>query len=136
MIKHPVAGEVLLAALGGWRYLAAVSGGGGVFILGLLHGGDYAPMLLALALACGLCAQYYCWRVWMDCRLFRLLYSHPEQEEEFDAALGQFWGRGVKPRSDMAARWQGARRLFILAAAGVVGQWLFILIAILWPAVG
>lgn len=136
MIKHPVAGDVLLTALSSWRYFAVLSGGGGAFILGMLLNGGYGSILLTLALACGLCAHYYCWRVWMDCRLFALLYHHPEREEEFDAALGQFWGRSIKPHTDMAARWRGARRLLIRAAAGVMGQWLFILTAVICSIVG
>ncbi|SQI41673.1 Uncharacterised protein [Leminorella richardii] len=130
MIQHPVAGTVLITALKSWRYIAALSAAAVIVGLCLVVSSGKGSFLFAMAMGGGLFAQYYCWRMWMDCRLFALLYRHPEREAEFDAALGLFWGRKAIPDVGMEVRWRGARRLLFSAAAGVATQWILTLMAL------
>ena len=97
-------------------------------VLGVLAGltrAAAAPELIALglALALGLLAKYYAWRIALDAEFFGLLADQPQQAEAFDAALTTFLGRkNMPPPRTLENRWQGARRLVVRQALVVAGQ--------------
>lgn len=75
--------------------------------------GGAAPLLLAATLVFALAEKYYAWRVALDAGLFTVLLHHPDQSQQFDAALADMLGRPAPLASrSMHGRWQGARRLW------------------------
>ncbi|KAA8997040.1 hypothetical protein FJU30_19910 [Affinibrenneria salicis] len=112
--------------LASWRYFAALT----------------LPPLLSLLLtppapssaglgALALLTHYFCWRLWLDERLFTQLRDAPSTAV-FDAAMQQLWG-GKKVRDrPLIQRWAGARRLLRRAMAATVLLWCAWLFT-LWP---
>jgi hypothetical protein len=77
--------------------------------------------VLALTLVAAGIQKYYALRVALDADLFAILARHPEQHEQWDAALALCAGRAPSARP-LAQRWQGARRLQRWQIAGFAGQ--------------
>ncbi|WP_144413110.1 hypothetical protein [Pragia fontium] len=130
MPEHPVAGKVLIATLGSWRYFSALSGMAMLFVLVMLLSNSYSLVVLAVAVVLGLVCQYYCWRLWLDCHLFQIFYQYPEKSDVFDTAINMCWGREGENNRSLASRWSGARRLLYLAAGWMLVQWGTILLSL------
>ncbi|WP_145539227.1 hypothetical protein [Yersinia kristensenii] len=124
MLNHPVAGQVLTIHLASWRYLAVLTVPPIVFAL---WGADsiIAGLLLLLA---GV-THYYCWRLWLDERLFTLLYAHEPQTADFDAALAQLWGKKPTEGRTLDSRWLGAAKLLRCAMVSSLLLWLLMVAA-------
>lgn len=123
MLNHPVAGQVLTIHLASWRYLAALTVPPTVFAL---WGADSIVAGLLLLLA-GV-THYYCWRLWLDERLFILLYTHEPQTASFDAALAQLWGKKTTDGRTLDSRWLGAAKLLRRAMVSCLLLWLLMVV--------
>ncbi|MFA3778432.1 hypothetical protein [Yersinia sp. 1652 StPb PI] len=124
MLNRPIAGQVLTIHLASWRYLAALTVPPIVFAL---WGAD-SPVATLLLMLAGI-THYYCWRLWLDERLFALLYANSAQTEDFDAALQHVWrSKPISGRS-LDSRWQGARKLLQRAMFSALLLWLVMVIA-------
>ncbi|WP_259275227.1 hypothetical protein [Yersinia canariae] len=119
MLNNPIAGQVLTIHLASWRYLAALTLPPIVFAL---WGADSIVAGLLLLLA-GV-THYYCWRLWLDERLFALLYTHEPQTADFDAALAQLWGKKTASGRTLDSRWLGAAKLLRRAMISSLLLWL------------
>ncbi|MGE4799924.1 hypothetical protein AB8989_05945 [Yersinia hibernica] len=124
MLNNPVAGQVLTIHLASWRYLAALTLPPIVFAL---WGADSLVAGLLLLLA-GV-THYYCWRLWLDERLFALLYTHEVQAVDFEAALAQLWGNKTPTGHTLHSRWQGAAKLLRRAMISSLLSWLLLVFA-------
>lgn len=93
----------------------------------LLFGSWQSVLLLSLFLL----TQYYCWRLWLDERLFQLLNSDDDLAA-FDAGMAHLWPQKPGPVRSMAERWRGARRLFHRTMYALVSLWLIALFSALW----
>lgn len=131
MIEHPLAGKVLITTLASWRYFSALSVLAIFIVLILLVARVSSPFVLAVTLLLGLICQYYCWRLWMDCRLFRIFYRYPQQSDIFDRAINTCWGKERTTHQDLASRWAGARRLLYLAGILMLLQWAVLFLSLI-----
>ncbi|WP_235896042.1 hypothetical protein [Yersinia alsatica] len=135
MLNHPVAGQVLTIHLASWRYLAALTLPPIIFAL---WGAD--SMIAALLLLLAGVTHYYCWRLWLDERLFALLYTSEPQTADFDMALQQLWGRKPVNGRSLDSRWRGATKLLHRAMFSTLLLWLVMvsapLIDLFWTGIG
>ncbi|MBK5142846.1 hypothetical protein I2494_03790 [Budviciaceae bacterium BWR-B9] len=130
--EHPIAGRVLVATLNSWRYFAALSAFAMLFTLLMLFFADYSVVMLAISLVLGLTCHYYCWRLWMDVHLFRILYHFPEKTEIFDTAINKCWGKKGDNYRSLDSRWAGARQLLHRAGFLVLVQWGIVILTVLF----
>ena len=108
-----------------WRYFAALSLPAFALMLWL-------PLsLISPAIAVVfLLLHYFCWRRWLDERLFALLISS-DDTALFDRGLQRIWpGKNTQPRS-WGSRWAGTRALFFRAAGCLLLLWLLSVAALL-----
>lgn len=77
--------------------------------------------------------HYYCWRLWLDERLFRLL-NDDHDLAAFDNGMAQLWPKKSVPPRALVQRWRGVRRLFYRAILTLMALWLASLAAILYRA--
>ncbi|HKS35286.1 MAG TPA: hypothetical protein VJS14_16305 [Enterobacteriaceae bacterium] len=108
-----------------WRYFAALSLPALVLMLWLpLSFFSLATAVVFLVL------HYFCWRLWLDERLFALLIDS-DDPALFDCGLQRVWpGKNAAPRS-WGSRWQGTRTLFFRAGGALLLLWLLSLAALL-----
>ncbi|ROP50101.1 hypothetical protein EDF81_4328 [Enterobacter sp. BIGb0383] len=110
--------RVMQAHCAAWRYFAALS----LPAFGLML---WLPLSLfspAIALVF-LAMHYFCWRLWLDERLFALLINS-DDPDLFDRGLRRIWpGKNTVPRS-WESRWQGTRTLFFRAGGCLLLLWL------------
>lgn len=114
--------------LSSWRYFAALS---------------LPPMVLAFAFlpiceVAALCilflvTHYYCWRLWLDERLFQLL-NEESNLAEFDQGMGCLWGVASGKTRSMNERWHGVRRLFYRAILALLALWAVSLCLVLYAS--
>ncbi|CNI31340.1 MULTISPECIES: hypothetical protein [Yersinia] len=119
MLNHPVAGQVLTIHLASWRYLAALTLPPIIFALWGAESWVAALLLLLAGVT-----HYYCWRLWLDERLFALLYTCEPQTEHIDAALQQLWGEKLAAGRALDSRWRGATKLLRRAIGSALLLWL------------
>lgn len=125
MRETEMTNRVIAVHCASWRYFAALSLPAFALMLWL-------PLSLLSLLTVGmfLLVHYFCWRLWLDERLFALL-ATDEDLTLFDAGLQTIWrSKGTQPRS-WASRWQGTRRLFFRAGVSLILLWLLSLAALL-----
>lgn len=107
-----------------WRYFAALSLPAFVLMLWLPLS-FFSPAIAAVFLA----LHYFCWRLWLDERLFALLINS-EDPDLFDCGLRRIWpGKNTAPRS-WESRWQGTRTLFFRAGGCLLLLWLLSFVAL------
>ncbi|CFQ87482.1 beta-lactamase fold Zn-dependent hydrolase [Yersinia frederiksenii] len=135
MLNHPIAGQVLTIHLASWRYLAALTLPPIIFAL---WGAD--SIIAALLLLLAGVSHYYCWRLWLDERLFTLLYSSEPQTDDFDMALQQLWGGKPENGRSLDSRWRGSTKLLHRAMCSILLLWLVMvsapLIDLIWTSGG
>lgn len=130
MLDNPIAGKVLIATLNSWRYLSALSVLGMLFAFGLFLANIGWVSVLSLSLLLAIVCQYFCWRLWLDCRLFQILYQFPDQSEVFDTAINMLWDKNSDNSRSLISRWTGARKLLRSAGVALLIQWLMVLLSI------
>ncbi len=159
MLNHPLAIKILLIHLNCWRYI--LIGSLPICILALYNtiGGGYHLLSLLLWLSL-LLTYYYCFRLYLDCGLFRVIYEAVSQNERvngiqdiaeneqlntliteplviLDTVLGLLWStesiklnKPVSQRS-LISRWQGTRQLLHGALFGMGSGWVIFFISLL-----
>ncbi len=124
MLSHPKALRVLTIHLSSWRYLAALTLPPIVFVL------VSQPSLVVLPLIfLALLVHYFCWRLWLDERLFKLL-TDEEGIAVFDTAMAVLWGKPKGKERSLGERWKGAKALLHKALLSTVILW--VMWAICW----
>lgn len=118
--------RVLQIHLASWRGFALLSLPP-LALAFLLLGSYQSALLLVLFLL----TQYYCWRLWLDERLFTLLNTEHDLAP-FDAAMARLWSAKPGPVRSFEARWHGVRRIFRRAVGALIALWLVALFSVLW----
>ena len=111
--------HIMRIHLASWRYLALLTLPPLVLAFALLN--SPASMLLFSVF---FVAHYFCWRLWLDERLFTLL-NNESDLEAFDAGMSTLWtlkNAGMRP---LEQRWHGARQLLYKALFTVAALWIF-----------
>lgn len=121
--------KIMHIHLASWRYFALLTLPPLVLVFDLLYSYESALLLLLFFIT-----HYYCWRLWLDERLFLLLNSDSELVE-FDTGMAHLWGQTSQETRSLAARWEGTRRLFYRALFALMLLWLVSLCAILYQAI-
>ncbi|MCW1874480.1 hypothetical protein OMR58_08460 [Erwinia sp. INIA-01] len=118
--------RVIHIHLASWRFFSALALP--PLLLALLLFGSYQSALLLLLF---LLTQYYCWRLWLDERLFQLVNSEDDLAA-FDAGMARLWA--VKPGAtrSLEDRWLGARRILHRAICALICLWLVAIFSTLW----
>lgn len=130
MLDNIVAGKVLISTLNSWRYLAGLSLFGMLFSLALFLLGGSVTFLFLLSLLIGILCQYFCWRLWLDCRLFSILYQFPTESHSFDTAINMLWNKNGDNTRSLTSRWIGARGQLRFGGIALLAQWLVILLSV------
>ncbi len=105
MTEIAMTSRIMRIHLASWRYFALLTLP--PLVVALL----YPHSALSVALwALFLITHYYCWRLWLDERLFRLL-NKENDLVSFDDGMARLWSI-KKPGRSLEERWQGASRLF------------------------
>ncbi len=115
--------RVVHAHLASWRFFSALALPP-LLLAFLLLGSFQSALLLALFLL----TQYYCWRLWLDERLFPLLNSEGDLAA-FDAGMARLWSAKPGPARSMEQRWRGARRILHRAMSALTALWLVAIVS-------
>ncbi|MBR7627723.1 hypothetical protein KAT72_01410 [Aeromonas popoffii] len=109
--------RIIKIHLSSWRYFAALTLPPLVLIFNLLFSAD-CVLLMGLFLL----SHYYCWRLWLDERLFQLIESESDLAE-FDNGMAHLWTKKTGNTRTLAERWRGARNLFYRAIFSLMALW-------------
>mgnify|MGYP003281753655 FL=1 len=112
--------------LSSWRYFAALSLPPIMLAFACLPIGEVAALCILF-----LVAHYYCWRLWLDERLFQLL-NEESNLAEFDQGMAYLWGTASGKTRSMSERWHGVRRLFYRAILALLALWVVSLCLVLY----
>ncbi|PKH22389.1 hypothetical protein CIG19_13895 [Enterobacterales bacterium CwR94] len=116
---------IFIAHLASWRYFIGLSL---IPLVVILHYPLSSFSLLAFVAM--MLNVYYCWRLFLDERLFTLLHAGMA-ESSLDDALSRIWGASFTQGRDWQARWHGTRQLFRRAFAAFLGVWVLALLRML-----
>lgn len=118
MNETEMTNRMMQAHCAAWRYFAGLSLPAFALLLWLPLS-IFSPAITLVFLL----LHYFCWRLWLDERLFALLISS-DDPALFDRSLQRIWPRkNTQPRS-WESRWQGTRALFFRAAGCLLLLWL------------
>lgn len=120
--------RIMQIHLSSWRYIAALTLPPLVLIFNLLFSAD-SVLLMGLFLL----THYYCWRLWLDERLFQLIESESDLAE-FDNGMAHLWAKKVGNTRTLAERWRGARNLFYRAMFSLMALWIVSSCTVLYQA--
>jgi len=120
--------QIMQIHLSSWRYFAALTLPPLALIFNLLFSGD-CVLLMGLFLL----THYYCWRLWLDERLFQLIESECDLAE-FDNGMAHLWAKKTDNTRTLAERWRGARNLFYRAIFSLMALWVVSLCTVLYQA--
>jgi len=118
MSEYTMTNRIMQIHLASWRYFALLT----LPPLGLAFSLLYSYQSVVLMLLF-LIVHYYCWRLWLDERLFQLL-SDESQLVAFDNGMEFLWAKKFRETRTLAARWKGTKRLFYRAMISLVSLWL------------
>ncbi|MFP1726068.1 hypothetical protein [Lonsdalea quercina] len=121
---------VMQIHLSSWRYLALLT----LPPLGIAFY-DLSSSLSVLLLFLFFVAHYFCWRLYLDEQLFKLLDSESDLAA-FDKAMSSLWLMKKTKTRTMTERWLGARRLFFRAVLTTLMLWGFALFQVLFLTQG
>lgn len=114
--------------LASWRYFAALTLPPLALILSLFYSALSLPLILLFFIT-----HYYCWRLWLDERLFALL-NNEGDFAEFDRGMAQLWPKKfARPRS-LADRLHGTRVMFYRAMLSLLVLWMVSLYSVIYLA--
>ncbi|MEN3752529.1 hypothetical protein [Mangrovibacter yixingensis] len=122
MLTH----RIMRIHLSSWRYFAALTLP--PLVVGFLHSASWGSLV---SLVLFITTHYYCWRLWLDERLFQLI-ERDENLVSFDAGMACIWGKRTGVTRNIAQRWQGATRLFYRAIVSLVLLWLVVLVNMIY----
>ncbi|MCG8709380.1 hypothetical protein JHU04_002625 [Brenneria sp. 4F2] len=120
--------RIMQIHLSSWRYLALLTLPPLAIALNFLCAPQSVLLLILFFLT-----HYFCWRLWLDERLFRLLNS-VDDLAPFDEGMSRLWSIKQGETRTLAERWLGARRLLRRAIWATVVLWVASLILVLWHA--
>lgn len=110
--------RIMQIHLSSWRYFALLTLPPLVLAFNLLYSLESMVLLILF-----LSTHYYCWRLWLDERLFTLL----ENENDlvmFDEGMSYLWSMKPGKTRTLPERWKGARKLFYRAIFSTAVLWL------------
>ena len=120
--------KIMHIHLSSWRYFAALTLPPFVLLFNLLFSAD-CVLLIGLFLL----THYYCWRLWLDERLFQLIESESDLAE-FDHGMAHLWAKKAENIRTLAERWRGARNLFYRAMFSLMALWVVSSCMVLYQA--
>lgn len=118
--------RIMQIHLSSWRYFALLTLPPVVLVFNLLYSLESAVLLFLF-----LVTHYYCWRLWLDERLFLLL-NNESDLASFDQGMSHLWSVKQGNPRPLAERWHGACRLFYRAMLATVVLWLASLCTVLY----
>jgi len=118
MSEFRMTNRIMQIHVASWRYFALLTLPPLALAFNLLYSYQSAILLLLF-----LITHYYCWRLWLDERLFQLL-NDESQLAEFDRGMSFLWAKKFRETRTLAARWEGTRRLFYRAMISLMLLWL------------
>lgn len=121
--------KIMQIHLSSWRYFAALTLPPLALIFNLLFSAE-CVLLMGLFLL----THYYCWRLWLDERLFQLIGRECDLAE-FDNGMATLWGKKTGYTRTLAERWHGARNLFHRAIFSLMALWVASLCTVLYQVV-
>lgn len=110
--------RIMHVHLSSWRYFAALTLPPLVLIFNLLFSAD-CVLLMGLFLL----THYYCWRLWLDERLFQLIESESDLAE-FDNGMAHLWVKRKGNTRTLVERWSGAKIIFYKAIFSLLALWI------------
>lgn len=119
---------VIAIHLASWRYFALLTLPPLALAFNLLYTLDCIALLILFLLT-----HYYCWRLWLDERLFLLLNGETDLAE-FDAAMACIGKKSPASARPYEARWRGARRYFYRTIVSLSLLWLVALCSVLYQS--
>ncbi|WP_442796696.1 hypothetical protein [Pantoea vagans] len=109
--------RIMQIHLSSWRYFAALTLPPLVLIFNLLF-----SVNCVLPIAFFLLTHYYCWRLWLDERLFQLIESERDLTE-FDHGMAHMWIKKKGNTRPLVKRWGGAKVIFYKAIFSLLALW-------------
>ncbi|MGL4430102.1 MAG: hypothetical protein ACRCT4_14430 [Silvania sp.] len=103
--------------LSSWRYFAALT----LPPLGLIFNLLFS-VACVLLMGLFLLTHYYCWRLWLDERLFQLIESESDLAE-FDNGMAHLWVKRKRNTRTLVERWSGAKVIFYKAIFSLLALW-------------
>ncbi|MDX5629863.1 MULTISPECIES: hypothetical protein [unclassified Brenneria] len=120
--------RIMQIHLSSWRYFAFLT----LPPLGIAFNSAYS-LQSVLLLILFFISHYFCWRLWLDERLFLLLDNEGDLAS-FDEGMAYLWPMKQDKTRTLAERWLGARRLFRRAMFATLALWAVALITLLYPS--
>lgn len=112
--------------LASWRYFALLTLPPLVLVFNLLYSLESVVLLILF-----LITHYYCWRLWLDERLFTLLDNKCDLAA-FDEGMSHLWPVKSTHTRTQAERWRGVRGLFYRAMVALFSLWLASLFSVIY----
>lgn len=91
--------------------------------------------ILGVASLIGLWTMFLSVHLFVEGKLFEVLYNNPQSEKVFDNTVQYFWKAHRKDRS-LESRWQGTRTIYFKAISLCFTQWALTLLGFALLAVG
>ncbi|HCH50079.1 MAG TPA: hypothetical protein DEV59_05245 [Proteus sp.] len=130
MLTTKTSGETIITLTQSWRYLLFLSLLPYIGVFLFLTLAIISKFSLLVASLLFLFTQYHLFRLWLDSCFFRTLYRYRDGES-FDEGLQLFFPARPK-KITMKARWLGTKRLFTLSLIGILIQWGWFLLTLLF----
>lgn len=118
--------QIMQIHLSSWRYFAALTLPPLALNFNLLFSVD-CVFLMGLFLL----THYYCWRLWLDERLFQIIESESDFAE-FDKGMAHLWAKNTGNTRTLAERWRGTRNLFYMSIFSLTALWAVSLCSLLY----
>jgi len=109
--------RIMQIHLSSWRYIAALTLPPLVLIFNLLF-----SAVCVLLMGLFLLTHYYCWRLWLDERLFQLI-ERESDLAEFDNGMAHLWMKRKGNTRTLVERWSGAKNIFYKAIFSLLTLW-------------
>lgn len=128
MSGNAMTNQIMQIHLSSWRYFAVLTLPPLGLIFNILFSVDSVILMVFFLLT-----HYYCWRLWLDEKLFQLI-DNESDLGAFDSGMAHVWGKKTSNTRTLAERWHGARGLFYRAMFSLMALWFASLCAILYRA--
>lgn len=142
-MQKPVAGRVILAFLSVTPQLLLVSlvayataiMGFNFFFNPNVVMDIVGAAILGIASLIGLWTMFLSIHLFVEGKLFEVLYNHPQEATVFDNTIQYFWKAHRKDRS-LESRWAGTKRIYFKAISFCIAQWALTLLGFALLAAG
>lgn len=122
--------KIMYIHLSSWRYFAALTLPPLALIFNFLFSAG-CVLLMGLFLL----THYYCWRLWLDERLFQLIGSENDLIE-FDNGMAHFWVKRKGNTRSLVERWSGSKAIFFKAIFSLLALWFVSSCMVLYQTLG